>query len=46
MERIRRERTYFTLMSHRIGLHREVDRELSQLPFYVRLGYDGLRIEL
>ncbi|MBC8155997.1 MAG: MBL fold metallo-hydrolase [Bacteroidetes bacterium] len=46
VDRIRPERTYFTHMSHRIGLHRDVDRELSKLPFFVRLGYDGLRIEV
>ena len=44
VNQLRPERTYFTHMSHRIGLHRDVDRELSALPYYVRLGYDGLRI--
>lgn len=46
VDRLRPERTYFTHMSHRIGLHRDVERELSELPFYARLGYDGLRIQL
>lgn len=46
VERLRPERTYLVHMSHRIGLHRDVDRELSELPFFVRLGYDGLRIGL
>ncbi|RIV18137.1 MBL fold metallo-hydrolase [Fibrisoma montanum] len=42
-ERIRPERTYFTHISHKLGLHREV--ELT-LPPHIRLGYDGLRISL
>lgn len=46
VDQLRPERTYFTHMSHRIGLHRDVDRELSQLPYHVRLGYDGLRIQV
>lgn len=43
VERIRPDRAYFTHISHRLGLHREVEKEL---PPYIRLGYDGLRIEL
>lgn len=43
---IQPERTYFVHMSHRIGLHRDLEQELRQLPFFARLGYDGLRIEL
>lgn len=46
VDQLRPERTYFTHMSHRIGLHRDVDHELKKLPYYVRLGYDGLRIEV
>lgn len=36
-------RTYFTHISHKLGLHREVEKEL---PDHIRLGYDGLRIQL
>jgi len=43
VERIRPDITYFTHISHKLGLHREVEREL---PPYIRLGYDGLRIEV
>ena len=43
VERIRPERTYLTHISHQMGLHREVSQTL---PAGVKLGYDGLRIEL
>lgn len=43
VERVRPERTYLTHISHQMGLHREVN---AMLPPGVRLGYDGLRIEL
>ena len=36
------ERAYLTHMSHRMGLHREINRTL---PPFIQLGYDGLRIE-
>lgn len=42
-ERIQPERTYFTHISHQMGLHREVEKELPQ---HIRLGYDGLQIKL
>ncbi|CCH54171.1 beta-lactamase domain protein [Fibrisoma limi BUZ 3] len=42
-ERIAPERTYFTHISHKLGLHREVEHTL---PPHIRLGYDGLRISL
>jgi phosphoribosyl 1,2-cyclic phosphate phosphodiesterase len=35
--------TYFTHISHQLGLHREVE---SGLPAHIRLAYDGLRLEL
>ncbi len=41
--RIRPRQTYFTHMSHDIGLHVVTD---AQLPDSVRLAYDGLRIEI
>lgn len=37
------ERTYLTHVSHRMGLHKEVEKEL---PAGVTLGYDGLSINL
>lgn len=43
VERIRPRMTYFTHISHRLGLHREVEKEL---PPYIRPGHDGLRITL
>ncbi|GAB3908303.1 MBL fold metallo-hydrolase [Larkinella knui] len=43
VERIRPEQTYFVHMSHKIGLHREVEK---RLPLSIRLGYDGLKIEI
>ncbi|GAB3315622.1 MBL fold metallo-hydrolase [Larkinella ripae] len=41
VERIQPEQTYFVHMSHKIGLHREVEK---RLPPAIRLGYDGLKI--
>jgi len=35
------ERTYFTHISHRMGLHKDVEKEL---PAGVMLGYDGMSI--
>ncbi|WP_128544853.1 MBL fold metallo-hydrolase [Larkinella soli] len=42
-ERFRAERTYLVHISHKLGLHREVEKEL---PPSIRLGYDGLKITL
>ncbi|MFD2573822.1 MBL fold metallo-hydrolase [Spirosoma soli] len=42
-QRIGAERTYFTHISHKLGLHREVEKEL---PAHIRLGYDGMQIRL
>lgn len=42
-QRIGAERTYFTHISHKLGLHREVEAEL---PPGIRLGYDGLQLHL
>ncbi|WP_338869706.1 MBL fold metallo-hydrolase [Spirosoma sp. SC4-14] len=41
--RIGATRTYFTHISHKLGLHREVEKEL---PPHIRLGFDGLQIRL
>ncbi|GAB3262611.1 MBL fold metallo-hydrolase [Larkinella harenae] len=43
VERIRPQQTFFTHMSHKIGLHREVEK---RFPASIRLGYDGLKIEV
>lgn len=40
---IRPEQAYLTHISHRMGLHREVEEEL---PANVKLAYDGLRISV
>lgn len=40
--RIKPEKTYFTHISHKLGLHKEVEEEL---PDDVHLAYDGLKIE-
>lgn len=42
-QRIGADRTYFTHISHKLGLHRAVEEEL---PPGIRLGYDGLQIRL
>lgn len=41
IERIRPKETYLIHMSHRIGLHEEVEKEL---PPHVHLAYDGLHV--
>jgi phosphoribosyl 1,2-cyclic phosphate phosphodiesterase len=41
--RIGAEQTYFTHISHKLGTHKSVEKEL---PDSVALGYDGLTIEL
>lgn len=42
-QRIGAKKTYFTHISHRLGLHEQVDREL---PDGIALGYDGLELTL
>jgi phosphoribosyl 1,2-cyclic phosphate phosphodiesterase len=42
-QKIGAKQTYFTHISHRLGLHDQVDREL---PGGIALGYDGLEITL
>ncbi|MFD0941720.1 MBL fold metallo-hydrolase [Pedobacter boryungensis] len=37
------ETTYFTHMSHNLGLHADIEKEL---PSYIKLAYDGLSFEL
>lgn len=43
VEQIKPRMTYLTHISHRLGLHRELEKEL---PTYIRPGHDGLRILL
>jgi phosphoribosyl 1,2-cyclic phosphate phosphodiesterase len=43
LERLRPEKAYLTHMSHKMGLHKEVEKKL---PEFVKLAYDGLRITL
>lgn len=42
-KRIGAKKTYFTHISHRLGLHAEVEKEL---PEGVYLGYDGLKLHV
>jgi phosphoribosyl 1,2-cyclic phosphate phosphodiesterase len=42
-EEIGAERTYFTHISHQLGLHHEIDR---LLPSGIKLAYDGLKLEI
>ncbi|MCC7302873.1 MAG: MBL fold metallo-hydrolase [Bacteroidia bacterium] len=41
-EDLRAERTYFTHISHQMGLHEEVNREL---PAHIQLAWDGLTVD-
>lgn len=41
VERVRPERAYFTHISHLMGKHAEVEREL---PPHIRLAYDGMEV--
>ena len=41
VEEIRPQQTYFTHLSHRMGLHADVEKEL---PDHVSLAFDGLKI--
>ena len=43
MEELKPERAYFTHISHQLGLHDEVSLEL---PPYIQLAYDGLKIDI
>ena len=43
LERLRPEKAYLTHISHKLGLHKEVEKKL---PEFVKLAYDGLRITL
>lgn len=43
MEELKPEKGYFTHISHKLGLHAEVSKEL---PEYIELAWDGLTIEI
>lgn len=43
MEELKPEKAYFTHISHQLGKHEDVSKEL---PPYIQLAYDGLKIEL
>jgi phosphoribosyl 1,2-cyclic phosphate phosphodiesterase len=43
VEKIKPARAYFTHISHRLGLHADISREL---PGHIKLGFDGLQIEI
>ncbi len=43
MEELKPKKAYFTHISHQLGLHDEVSKEL---PSFIELAYDGLKIEI
>ncbi len=43
MEELKPEKAYFTHISHQLGLHETVSKEL---PSFIELAYDGLQIEI
>lgn len=43
MHELKPEKAYFTHISHQLGLHNEVSKEL---PDFIKLAYDGLQIEI
>ncbi len=43
MEELKPEKAYFTHISHQLGLHDAVNMDL---PSYIELAYDGLKIEI
>ncbi len=43
MEELKPEKAYFTHISHQLGLHAEVEKEL---PPFISLAYDGLKLEI
>ena len=42
VDRLQPQVTYFTHISHKLGLHRDIEEEL---PENVHLAYDGLKID-
>ena len=43
LDKLKPEKAYLTHLSHIIGTHEEVEKEL---PDYVKIAYDGLRLEI
>jgi phosphoribosyl 1,2-cyclic phosphate phosphodiesterase len=43
VKELKPEMAYFTHISHQLGLHKEIEKEL---PDNIRLAYDGLKLEL
>ena len=43
MNELKPQKGYFTHISHQLGLHTEVEKEL---PGFVKLAYDGLKLEM
>jgi phosphoribosyl 1,2-cyclic phosphate phosphodiesterase len=43
LESLRPEKAYLTHISHKLGLHKEVEKKL---PEFIKLAYDGLKITL
>ncbi len=43
LEKIKPDQAYLTHISHKLGLHAEVEKEM---PSYIRLAYDGLSINI
>jgi phosphoribosyl 1,2-cyclic phosphate phosphodiesterase len=43
MDELKPEKAYFTHISHQLGKHEDVSREL---PAYIQLAYDGLKLEI
>ena len=43
MKELKPEKAYFTHISHQLGLHEEVSKEL---PSFIELAYDGLQIDI
>ncbi|CAA9286103.1 MAG: Metal-dependent hydrolases of the beta-lactamase superfamily I; PhnP protein, partial [uncultured Adhaeribacter sp.] len=42
LQELKPQKAYLTHISHLLGLHREVEMEL---PDFIRLAYDGLKVE-
>jgi phosphoribosyl 1,2-cyclic phosphate phosphodiesterase len=43
LEELKPQNAYLTHLSHRMGLHKEVEKEL---PSFIHIAYDGLKIEI
>ena len=43
LQELKPEKAFLTHISHKLGLHADVEKEL---PSFIRLGYDGLNLEI